>query len=208
MQAPVSVPTWTGQQGAAGAPAGGSTALRQPRFGTAQNPRLRADGAGPSGVGFAGGAGGALGGGFAGTAAGFAGGSAPASADLIARMRERAAAIASAGADQGPEGVRAAGGTLQGPELERAQALTAKLVSFLESRGGAAESRDVLEHFEEDGSLSAHDAPLFKQLLRQVPLQGRVFETPPPPFRGEPPKKNSDSKIKKVEFHVVKGGPI
>lgn len=169
----MSVPTWTGQQGAAGAPAGGSTAPRQPRFGTAQNPRLRAEGAGPAGAGLAGGTGGALGGGFAGTAAGFAGGTAPASADLLARMRERAAAIAaSAGADHGG-GSRPAGGALQGPELERAQALTAKLVSFLESRGGAAESRDVLEHFEEDGSLSARDAPLFKQLLRQVRVQAR-----------------------------------
>jgi DNA excision repair protein ERCC-6 len=82
-----------------------------------------------------------------------------------------AAAPAPTSAASGPAGLAAAaaaaaaaGGGAEGEEL--AALLTAQLVSFLECRGGAAGSAELVEAFKE--AVGPSQMPVFKQILKQV----------------------------------------
>lgn len=179
-QAPINQPTWTGRSGLAGAP--GAAAAAQPqRFGRAVNPRLQraltaaepasqqqqqqqplapgpaVNGAVPAAAAqppqparrFGSGA-----------LAGAVGGVAPRSADILAQVRARQAAVAAAGHEAG-------GGGGSSIELERAQLLGTQIVSFLESRGGAAPSGDLVQQFQGEVQGEAA-AALFRGVLKQV----------------------------------------
>ena len=51
-------------------------------------------------------------------------------------------------------------------QVEEAHALSQRVISFLEAGGGSADSQGLIGHFAP--SLSAAQAPLFRQLLQQV----------------------------------------
>lgn len=153
-QAPVNQPTWTGRSGGAGLPASDG----QPRFGRATNPRLQPAGAAPpQGPPAAGGrrfgAGGSAGAGLPG---GTAAGAAPRSSEILARLRERQAAVASA----------AAAAAAADPALDQAQQLAAQVASFLENRGGSAASDELVQHFQ--ASVGPAHLALFRGVLKQV----------------------------------------
>jgi hypothetical protein len=50
--------------------------------------------------------------------------------------------------------------------VERAQALAARISSFLQARGGAAASDELVSHFQ--ASVGAAQMPLFRGVLKQV----------------------------------------
>lgn len=155
-QAPINQPTWTGRSGLAGAP--GAPAAAAPRFGRTANPRLLRPpeaGAGPAAQQQP-----QQAARRAGPAAGAGAGAAPRSADILAQVRARQAAAASAGRE--PGGGRSAGG-----ELARAQALAARLVGFLEGRGGAAPSDDIIAAFQDEAQ-GAEALAVFRGVLKQV----------------------------------------
>ena len=172
-QAPVNQPTWTGRSGAAGLPSAG-----QQRFGQAVNPRLQAAAAQQEQAAAAAVAAAAAGGGLrrfgsgqgvgpvvaaAGIPAGTTGGVAPRSSEILARLRERQAAVASA----------AAAAAAADPAVEQAQLLAAQIASFIEARGGAAASDDLVGHFQ--ASVGAGQLPVFRGVLKQVArLQRRL----------------------------------
>ena len=51
-------------------------------------------------------------------------------------------------------------------QVDEAAELTERLVGFLETCGGQADSHAVIDHFSQH--LTARQAPLFRQLLQQV----------------------------------------
>ncbi|PRW57121.1 CHROMATIN REMODELING 8 [Chlorella sorokiniana] len=168
-QAPVNQPTWTGRSGGAGLPGAGGG---QPRFGRATNPRLgpaaqveqaaaaavAAGGSSGTGRRFGAGARPPLAGAGAGigAGAGAANGAAPRSSEIIARLRERQAAVASA----------AAAAAAADPAVEEAQLLAAQVASFLEACGGAAASDELVQHFQ--STVGAAQLPVFRGVLKQV----------------------------------------
>ena len=163
-QAPVNQPTWTGRSGGAGLQGAGGG---QPRFGRAANPRLgpaaqqeqaaaAAAAAGASGPGRRFGGGGSAPAGLSAGAGAPGAGAAPRSAEILARLRERQAAVASA----------AAAAAAADPAVEQAQLLAAQIASFLEARGGAAPSDDLVQHFQ--SAVGAAELPVFRGVLKQV----------------------------------------
>lgn len=93
---------------------------------------------------------------LAGAGAGAANGTAPRSSEIIARLRERQAAVASA----------AAAAAAADPAVEQAQLLAAQIASFLEARGGAAASDELVQHFQ--ATVGAAQLPVFRGVLKQV----------------------------------------
>ncbi len=149
-QAPVNQPTWTGRSGGAGLPANDGA----PRFGRATNPRLQPGAAAAQGPPAGRSAGGRFGGGSAG--AGLPAGAAPRSSEILARLRERQAAVVST----------AAAAAAADPALDEAQQLADRVASFLEARGGSAASDELVQHFQ--GSVGPAQMPLFRGVLKQV----------------------------------------
>ncbi|EIE27594.1 hypothetical protein COCSUDRAFT_34894 [Coccomyxa subellipsoidea C-169] len=166
--APVNQPTWTGRSGGSGAPRFGATSNQRLARGALSEPgsseAAPADaGAGEVRRGTAGLA--RFGGGQAGTT----GGLAPSSSVLLARLRERQAAVSAA----------ASSAARNDPEVEEAHELSQRIVAYLEEAGGQADSHAVIQHFAP--SLPAAKAPLFRQLLQQVaslrrnPSAGKIW---------------------------------
>jgi DNA excision repair protein ERCC-6 len=76
-------------------------------------------------------------------------GAAPRSSDILARLKERQAAAAAAD-----------------PAVAQAQLLAAQIASFVEARGGAAASDELVAHFQ--ASVGASQLPVFRGVLKQV----------------------------------------
>ncbi|CAL5223760.1 g6324 [Coccomyxa viridis] len=155
--APVNQPTWTGRSGLSGSANGAQTQ----RFGATTNWRMAAQNStaaepngssAPSQSNESSSSAVRFGGGLAGTA----GSTAPRSAVLLAQMRSRQAAIHAA----------ASSAARNDPEVDEAAELTERIIGFLETCMGQADSQAVIEHFSQH--LTARQAPLFRQLLQQV----------------------------------------
>ncbi|BDA48603.1 probable DNA excision repair protein ERCC-6 [Coccomyxa sp. Obi] len=168
MTAPVNQPTWTGRSGGSGAPRFGATSNQRLARASSSEP---GDSEGPAAGASAEprrGAGAGLGR-FGGGLAGTTGGLAPSSSVLLARLRERQAAVNAA----------ASSAARNDPEVEEAHELSQRIVAYLEQAGGQSDSQALIQHFSAD--LPAAKAPLFRQLLQQVarlrrdPSAGKIW---------------------------------
>jgi len=177
---------------AATAAAAAAAAAGPRRFGTVANPLLArpaADAAAARGGGGGGDAGGAstsrggtpaaaaavAAGPFSGALAGARGGAAPSSQALLAQLRARSAQAVSAGTERSDAGGAAAPArpgpgaapppSAAGSGHGDADLLAARLVSFLESRGGSAGTAEVVAAF---ADVAPPQLPLLKRLLKQL----------------------------------------
>lgn len=155
----VSVPTWTGKSGTAGAP----SAVRK-KFGSTLNTQLLKQGNESSSNGIA---------------AGAAAGKALSSAQLLSRIQGNQESAIGAGFEHHPgsasssgNGVRTTsnGTSRSSPNTSRIQpeVLARRIHTFIQQRGGNADSGSIVEHFKE--RISPDDLPLFKNLLKQIAI--------------------------------------
>lgn len=150
----VSVPTWTGRSGTAGAP--GSTVVR--KFGSTVNSKLitkaRTD-EGPSNTKR--------------FVAGASGGKALSSSELLAKIRgtnEQAVGDAldhQLGAGSSSNGRTRSSHNLGGVQPE---VLIRQICTFLQQQDGASDSASIVRHFKE--RIPSEDLPLFKSLLKEI----------------------------------------
>ncbi|KAK4799690.1 hypothetical protein SAY86_025055 [Trapa natans] len=151
----ISVPTWTGKSGAAGAP-------QSKRFGSTTNSRLVHNQSSRNGQP------------INRFAAGVLAGKALSSSELLARIRgnqERAVELAL----QSHNGRIPEGGGRSEAELSRSSAssltiqpevLIRQICTYIQHRGGRASSASIVEHFKE--RVPSEDLPLFKSLLKEI----------------------------------------
>lgn len=161
----LTIPTWTGKSGAAGAPLSISR-----KFGSTVNPQLvrnsRSEEEAPKNGTF-------------GLAAGAASGKALSSAELLARIRGNQATAIGDGLehqfglssssfnransnDAGPSRASRNVGAVQ-PEV-----LVRNICTFLQNRGGSTSSTTIVEHFRD--RIPSKDLPLFKNLLKEIAI--------------------------------------
>ncbi|XP_019092865.1 PREDICTED: protein CHROMATIN REMODELING 8 isoform X1 [Camelina sativa] len=141
----ISVPTWTGRSGCAGAP----SSVRR-RFGSTVNSRLTQTGDKPSVI-------------KNGISAGLSSGKAPTAAELLNRIRgsrEQAIGVGNESSLPSSSGSSSRVGSLQ-PEI-----LIRQICSFVQRKGGSADTTSIVNHFRD--SVSCDDKPLFKNLLREI----------------------------------------
>lgn len=154
----ITVPTWTGKSGAAGAP----SSVRR-KFGSTVNSHLVSSRQ-PEEVSNSGSSK------LNGLAAGASSGEALSSGELLARMRRNQQQAVSDGLDHqlatatlstGREHSRSAsnGGVL--PEL-----LIRQMCSFIQRKGGSTTSASIVDHFKD--RIPSKDLPLFKSLLKEI----------------------------------------
>lgn len=155
----ITVPTWTGKSGAAGAP----SSVRR-KFGSTVNSHLVSSRQ-PEGVSNNGGSK------LNGFAAGASSGEALSSGELLARMRRNQQQAVSDGLEHqlatatpssGRERSRSAAsssGVL--PEL-----LIRQMCSFIQRKGGSTTSASIVDHFKD--RIPSKDLPLFKSLLKEI----------------------------------------
>ncbi|XP_024016473.1 protein CHROMATIN REMODELING 8 isoform X3 [Eutrema salsugineum] len=138
----ISVPTWTGKSGCAGAP----SSVRR-RFGSTVNSRLTQTGDKPSTI-------------KNGISAGLSSGKAPSSAELLNRIRGNKAQAVGFGREQPPPSSSSSSGSLQ-PEV-----LIRQICSFVQQRGGKVDTTSIVNHFRD--RVSSEDKLLFKNLLKEI----------------------------------------
>lgn len=155
----ITVPTWTGKSGAAGAP----SSVRR-KFGSTVNSHLVSSRQ-PEGVSSNGGSK------LNGLAVGATSGEALSSGELLARMRRNQQQAVSDGLEHqlatatpsnGRERSRSAAsssGVL--PEL-----LIRQMCSFIQRKGGSTTSASIVDHFKD--MIPSKDLPLFKSLLKEI----------------------------------------
>lgn len=154
----VSVPTWTGKSGAAGAP----SSVRK-KFGSTLNTQLLKQSSESSSNGIA---------------AGAAAGKTLSSAELLSRIRGNKESAIGAGLEH-PSG--SASSSINGVSRTKIngtsrssangsriqpEVLARRIHTFIQQRGGSIDSGSIVEHFKE--RISPEDLPLFKNLLKQI----------------------------------------
>ncbi|KAF8090756.1 hypothetical protein N665_0468s0033 [Sinapis alba] len=145
----ISVPTWTGRSGCAGAP----SSVRR-RFGSTVNSRLTQTTADKSSAV------------KNGISAGLSSGKAPSSAELLNKIRGSREQAIGVGLEQtqtpnpSSSGSSSRVGTLQ-PEV-----LIRQICSFVQRRGGSTDTSSIVNHFSD--RVPAKDVPLFKSLLKEI----------------------------------------
>lgn len=160
----VSVPTWTGKSGAAGAP----SSVRQ-KFGSTVNSQLiktveeSSSSKTSKSNGFA---------------AGASAGKALSSAELLAKIRGNQERAVGAGIEQhfgmtsssvdGGSKPRDTGPSRSSRNLSGVQpeVLIRQICTFIQQRGGSCNSASIVDHFKD--RVSPKDLPLFKNLLREI----------------------------------------
>lgn len=163
----ISVPTWTGRAGTAGAP----SSVRR-KFGSTVNSLINSnskslDEASRNGTSH-----------LNGYAAGASSGKALSSAQLLTKIRGNQEKAFSAGLEHQPASsstpniVRGAGASssrssknLSGVQPE---VLIRKICTFIQQRGGTADSASIVQHFKE--RIPSNDLPLFKNLLKEIAI--------------------------------------
>ncbi|KAJ4726908.1 Protein CHROMATIN REMODELING [Melia azedarach] len=159
----VSVPTWTGRSGAAGAP----SSLRQ-KFGSTVNTQLikSSDGSSSNKTSECNG-----------FAAGASAGKALSSVELLARIRGNQEKAVGAGlehqievASSSANGARSTdiGTSRSSKNLSGVQPeiLIRKICTFIQQRGGSSDSASIVRHFKD--RIPSKDLPLFKNLLKEI----------------------------------------
>ncbi|XP_010526496.1 PREDICTED: protein CHROMATIN REMODELING 8 [Tarenaya hassleriana] len=137
----ISVPTWTGRSGCAGAPSSVRT-----RFGRVAHSATADDApsAGKNGIG-----------------AGLPSGKAPSSAELLARIRGSREQAIGAGLEP-----RSSLRSSREPSGLQPEVLIRQICSFLQERGGRTDSASIVERFKD--RVPPTDMPLFKNLLKEI----------------------------------------
>ncbi|CAA0815213.1 Protein CHROMATIN REMODELING 8 [Striga hermonthica] len=141
----ISIPTWTGRSGAAGAP----PSMR--KFGSTLNPQLTVTQSQPATSN--------------GPAAGASSGRALSSAELLAKIRGTQARADGDGLEHqfttvsGPS--RTSGDLRVQPEL-----LIRQICTFIQRQGGSTSSVSIVDHFKD--RIPSKDLPLFKNLLKEI----------------------------------------
>lgn len=139
----ISVPTWTGRSGCAGAP----SSVRR-RFGSTVNSRLTtADKSSTVKNGIS---------------AGLSSGKAPSSAELLNKIRGSREQAIGVGLEQTQSSLSSSSrvGSLQ-PEV-----LIRQICSFVQRKGGSTDTSSIVNHFSD--RVPAKDVPLFKSLLKEI----------------------------------------
>lgn len=155
----VSVPTWTGRSGSAGAP----SSVR-PKFGSTVNSQLvRSSNISSSNKisnlnGFA---------------AGAASGKALSSAELLARIRGNQERAVGAGLEQqfGSASNSSSAARFEDHKVSeqssvQPEILIRRICTFMQQRGGSTDSSTIVQHFKD--SIPQKDLPLFKNLLKEI----------------------------------------
>lgn len=153
----ISVPTWTGKSGTAGAP----SSVRR-KFGSTVNSKLvnifkPSDESSRNGTSNTNS-----------VAAGASAGKALSSAELIARIRGNQERAAGAGIDHQFGNASTANRGKSAKNLSRAQpeVLIRQICTFIQQRGGRTDSATIVQHFK--GRIPSEDLPLFKNLLKEI----------------------------------------
>ncbi|KAH9625999.1 hypothetical protein KSS87_016812 [Heliosperma pusillum] len=163
----ISIPTWTGKSGAAGAP----SSVRQ-KFGSTLNSQLvnksRLEPDTPKH-------------GSHSLAAGAASGKALSSADLLARIRGNQATAVGDGLEHqfvlssGPNNTARPNGSAPGTSRAsqnlggvQPEVLIRQICTFIQQRGGSTSSANIVEHFK--NRIPSKDLPVFKSLLKEIAL--------------------------------------
>lgn len=158
----ISVPTWTGKSGAAGAP----SSARQ-KFGSTVNYR-QINSSNPSdGTSSA-----------SGIAAGASAGKALSSGELLARIRGNQERAAGAGMEH-QFGLSSSTDRRKSADIRshsntsgvQPEVLIRQICSFIEQRGGSTNSADIVQHFKD--RIPSKDLPLFKNLLKEIAMLKR-----------------------------------
>lgn len=153
----ISVPTWTGKSGTAGAP----SSVRR-KFGSTVNSKL-VNSSKPSDESSRNGTSNTNG-----VAAGASAGKALSSAELIARIRGNQERAAGAGIDHQFGNASTSDRGKSAKNLSRAQpeVLIRQICTFIQQRGGRTDSATIVQHFK--GRIPSEDLPLFKNLLKEI----------------------------------------
>ncbi|XVF72024.1 hypothetical protein PTKIN_Ptkin12aG0088200 [Pterospermum kingtungense] len=155
----ISVPTWTGKSGAAGAP----SAVRK-KFGSTLNSQLVK----PAGESSS-----------SGIAAGVTAGKALSSAELIAKIRGNQEQAMGAGLEQ-QFGLTSGSSNRARPEVNRTsssrsssnassvqpEVVIRQICTFIQQRGGSTDSASIVDHFKD--RIPSDNLPLFKSLLKEI----------------------------------------
>ncbi|XP_023641564.1 protein CHROMATIN REMODELING 8 isoform X2 [Capsella rubella] len=144
----ISVPTWTGRSGCAGAP----SSVRR-RFGSTVNSRLTQTGDKPSVI-------------KNGISAGLSSGKAPSSAELLNRIRGSREQAIGVGNEQLQSSLPSSSGSSSRVGSLQPEVLIRQICSFVQQKGGSADTTSIVNHFRD--SVSYDDRPLFKNLLREI----------------------------------------
>lgn len=159
----ISVPTWTGKSGTAGAP----SSVRQ-KFGSTVNSQLIKSSDSSSSNKASN---------LNGIAAGTSAGKALSSAELLARIRGNQERAVGAGLDQ-QFGFASSSGTSARSENSGAsrppqtlssvqpEILIRQICTFIQRRGGSSDSSSIVQHFKD--RIPSKDLPLFKNLLKEI----------------------------------------
>ncbi|XWS76234.1 hypothetical protein CRYUN_Cryun01aG0158000 [Craigia yunnanensis] len=155
----ISVPTWTGKSGAAGAP----SAVRK-KFGSTLNSQLVK----PTGESSS-----------SGIAAGAAAGKALSSAELLARIRgnqeqalgaglEHQFGLASSSSNRARPAVNGTSTSRSSSNVSSVQpeVLIRQICTFIQQRGGSTDSASIVDHFKD--RIPSNNLPLFKNLLKEI----------------------------------------
>ena len=154
----ISVPTWTGKSGAAGAP----SAIRK-KFGSTLNSELIK----PTGESSS-----------SGISAGAAAGKALSSAELLARIRGNQEEAVGAGLEHqfglASSSSNRARPAVNGTSSSRSsnvssvqpEVLIRQICTFIQQRGGSTDSASIVDHFKD--RIPSNNLPLFKNLLKEI----------------------------------------
>lgn len=167
----ISVPTWTGKSGTAGAP----SSMRQ-KFGSTVNSQLTNNTKSLNGLSSNGTSS------INGIAAGASAGKALSSAELLARIRSSQERAVGAGLEQqlASNSRNEARSTDVGPSRPsknkarvQPEVLIRQICTFIQQRGGSTTSGSIVQHFKE--RIPAEDLPLFKNLLKEIATLEKVL---------------------------------
>lgn len=145
----ISVPTWTGRSGCAGAP----SSVRM-RFGSTVNSRLTQTTADKSSTI------------KNGISAGLSSGKAPSSAELLNRIRGSREQAIGAGREQLQPPFSSSSGSSSRVGSLQPEVLIRQICSFVQQRGGSADSSSIVNHFRD--RVPPEDDSLFKNLLKEI----------------------------------------
>lgn len=157
----ISVPTWTGKSGTAGAP----SSVRQ-KFGSTVNSKL-INGSKPSDESSRNGTSN-----LNGIAAGASAGKALTSAELLSKIRGNQERAISVGIDyqfnRGKSVDVGSSRSSQNSSRVQPEVLIRQICTFIQQRGGSTDSASIVQHFRD--RIPSEDLPLFKNLLKEIAI--------------------------------------